>query len=192
VIQAINERDVSAMEWRVCPRFSMYEVSECGDLRRANRGRSTSNGTRIRGSIDTDGYLRYAIIDDEGKRAPVTAYRLVAEAFVGPQPSPRHEVAHNNGSRTSCYFRDLRWATRQQNAGDQLAHGTVQRGENNSHHKITEADVLFIRAEYRAIKASHGARSVSELDRRFGLCRAQIIRIAKGQAWSHIPMENVA
>lgn len=192
MIQSATERDVAAMEWRVCPRFSMYEVSECGDLRRANRNRPTSNGTRIRGSIDSDGYLRYAITDNEGKRAPVTAYRLVAEAFIGPQPSPQHEVAHNNGSRISCYFRDLRWATRQQNASDQQAHGTAQKGENNGHHKITGADVLFIRAEYRAIKASRGARSVSELDVRFGLCRAQIIRIAKGQAWSHIPMENVA
>jgi hypothetical protein len=188
----VTERDVSAMEWRVCPRFSRYEVSECGDLRRANRGRASSNGTRIRGSIDTDGYLRYAITDDNGKRAPVTAYRLVAEAFIGPQPSPDHEVAHNNGSRISCYFRDLIWATRRQNAEDQLIHGTAQRGENNNRHKISDADVLTIRAEYRAIKASRGERSVSELEARFGICRTQIIRIAKGYAWSHIPMENVA
>lgn len=186
----VTERNVSAMEWRVCPRFPRYEVSECGDLRRSNRERG--NGSRIKGSIDVDGYLRYAVVDAEGKRAPVTAYRLVAEAFIGPQPSQEHEVAHNNGSRISCYFRDLRWATRKQNADDQRVHETVQQGVKNGHHKVTEADVRVIRSEYRAIKASRGARRVGELDQRFGLCRGQIIRIAKGEAWSHIPMENVA
>ena len=90
------------------------------------------------------------------------------------------------------FFRDLRWATRRENASDQQAHGTAPQGEKNGRHKITEDDVRFIRAEYRAIKYSRGARSVSELEDRFGLCRAQIIRIAKGQAWTNIPMENVA
>lgn len=189
-LKSMSERDVTCMEWRVCPRFPLYEVSECGDLRRANRDRG--NGTRIKGSIDTDGYLRYAITDAAGKRAGVTAYRLVAEAFIGPQPSAAHEVAHNNGSRISCYFRDLRWATRRQNANDQRTHETAPQGEKNGHHKITEDDVRFIRSEYRAIKGSRGARRVAELDERFGLCRAQIIRIATGAAWSHIPMENVA
>lgn len=189
-MRSVTSRDVSAMEWRLCPRFPGYEVSECGDLRRANRSRA--NGTRIKGSIDLDGYLRYVITDNDGKRAGVTAYRLVAEAFIGPQPSPAHEVAHNNGSRISCYFRDLRWATRKQNAADQQIHKTAPKGVKNGHHKITEEDVRFIRSEYRAIKESRGARSVAELDHRFGLCRAQIIRIAKGLAWSHIPMERAA
>jgi hypothetical protein len=189
-VQSIQDRDLSAMEWRVCPRFPRYEISECGDLRRSNRDRG--NGSRIKGSIDCDGYLRYAVTDANGKRAPVTAYRLVAEAFIGPQPTPAHEVAHNNGSRISCYFRDLRWATRLENAADQRVHETSPQGVKNGHHKITEDDVRIIRAEYRAIKASRGLRRVGELDERFGLCRGHIINIAKGVAWSHIPMEDAA
>ncbi|MCR6734463.1 MAG: HNH endonuclease [Afipia sp.] len=139
-----------------------------------------------------DGYLRYALFDASGAKRLISGHRLVAEAFIGPAPSPAHEVAHSNGSRVSCYFRDLRWATRRENASDQLVHETTPQGEKNGHHKITEDDVRFIRSEYRAIKNSRGARRVSELDERFGLCRQQIIRIATGIAWSHIPMENVA
>lgn len=192
MIRSVTQRDATTMEWRQIVGFPNYEVSECGDVRRCAPSKTRRNGWQLRGYMDPDGYLRYVLRDSDGVKRHVIAHRIVAEAFIGPAPSPDHEVAHNNGSRVSCYWRDIRWATRQQNASDQIVHGTVQQGESNGHHKITEADVRFIRTEYRLIKASRGARSVSELDRRFGLSRAQIIRIARGQAWSHIPMENVA
>lgn len=188
----VKTRDVSAMQWKSCVGFPDYEVSECGDVRRAKGSRTRKNGWQLRGFMDMDGYLRYALVDACGVKRAVSGHRLVAEAFLGPAPSAAHEVAHNNGSRVSCYFRDLRWATRRENAGDQLTHETTPQGEKNGHHKITEDDVRFIRSEYRSIKNSRGARRVSELDERFGLCRAQIIRIATGVAWSHIPMEKVA
>jgi hypothetical protein len=192
MLRSVTERDVSEMEWRPIVGFPNYEVSECGDIRRLVPSRTRRNGWQLRGHMDADGYLRYALRDAVGVKRQLIAHRIVAEAFIGPAPSSAHEVAHNNGSRVSCYWRDLRWATRLQNASDQQVHGTAQKGERNSRHKITEDDVRFIRSEYRAIKDSRGARSVAELDLRFGLCRAQIIRVANGQAWSHISMEKIA
>jgi hypothetical protein len=35
----------------------------------------------------------------------------VAEAFIGPQPSPRHQVAHYDGVRDNNHYSNLRWAT---------------------------------------------------------------------------------
>ncbi|MES2030868.1 MAG: NUMOD4 domain-containing protein [Pseudomonadota bacterium] len=192
MIRSVTERDVTNMEWRQCVGFPAYEVSECGDVRRIQNSRTRKNGWRLRGFIDVDGYLRYALLDAAGSKRLISAHRLVADAFLGPAPSPDHEIAHNNGSRVSCYFRDLRWATRLQNDSDRQIHGTSPKGERNPRAKITEADVHFIRSEYRAIKHSQGARSVTELEAKFGLHRATIIQIAKGQSWSHIPMENVA
>ncbi len=192
MIKPVTERDVSAMEWRQCVGFPAYEVSECGDVRRIQNSRTRKSGWRLRGFIDVDGYLRYALFDSSGSKRLISAHRLVVEAFIGPAPSPDHEIAHNNGSRVSCFFRDLRWATRLQNDNDREIHDTLPQGERNPKAKITEADVRFIRSEYRAIKHSQGARSVTELTARFGLCQAQIVRIAKGHAWSHIPMEKAA
>jgi len=183
------ERDIHSMEWRICERFPDYSVSECGDLRKTEPKKNLGY-TRLRGTIDADGYLRYKIMDCYGVKHTVTAYRLVAEAFIGPPPSPRHEVAHNNGSRISCYFRDLRWATRKENDDDRLIHGTdLSRGEKNPRAKITEADVIDIRAAYRAIKLGSSNQTIQELRARYGLCAATIIRIAKGDSWAHIPLE---
>lgn len=191
-ISVAMERDTVNMEWRSCVDFPDYEVSECGDVRRTVGSRTRRKGWRLRGFIDQDGYLRYALLRADGSKYHAIAHRLVAEAFIGPPPSEKHEVAHNNGSRISCYFRDLRWATRKENDSDRIVHGTVCVGEKNPRAKITENDVRVIRAEYRAIKESRGARSVSELERRYGLHRATIISIAKGESWSHIPMERSA
>lgn len=186
------ENDIVVMEWRQCIGFPAYEVSECGDIRRIQNSRTRKHGFRSRGFIDMDGYLRYALLDAEGGKHLAIAHRLVAEAFIGPAPTSDHEVAHNNGSRVSCYFRDLRWATRIQNDADRQVHDTSPKGERNPRAKITEEDVHFIRSEYRAIKHSQGTRRVAELENRFGLHRKTIINIARGNSWSHIPMEKVA
>jgi NUMOD4 motif len=181
-----------SMEWRPCVGFPAYEVSECGDVRRIQDSKTRKKGWRLRGFIDIDGYLRYAMLDTAGVKYQTTGHRLVAEAFLGPAPSPDHEVAHNNGSRVSCHARDLRWATRFENNADRQVHDTAPKGERNPRATITESDVLTIRAEYRAIKMSRGERKVVELEARYGLCRATIIRIAKGQSWAHVPMERAA
>lgn len=180
---------VEPMEWRLVPGWPRYEVSECGDLRSA-RPDAKGRRRRFRGYVDIDGYLRYALRRGDGSATGVPAHRLVAEAFIGPAPSPRHEVAHCNGSRVACHYKLLRWALRRENHADIQAHETSLKGERNGRAKITEADVRAIRREYRRIKAPGSGRSVAELDDRFGLCRATIIDIAKGNSWRHVPFEE--
>lgn len=182
--------EVYQMEWRVCARFPDFEVSEWGDLRRVVAAPHRSIGDRPRGFIDGDGYLRYALENADGERVTASAYRLVAEAFIGPAPSDKHEVAHRNGSRACAHHSELRWATRLENHHDMVVHGTAPSvGERNPKAKITEADVVSIRREYRDIKNSRGARKVSELEDKYGLHRATVIGIARGKSWKHIPME---
>ena len=178
------------MEWRTCCGFLDYEVSDCGDLRRLTDSATRKRGWRPRGYINLDGYLTYCLFDDEGRKRPVTAHSLVANAFLGPPPSPDHEVAHENGSRVLCDYRNLRWATRQENHSDIQVHGTALKGERNGRAKLTEGDVIEIRRSYREIKASEGERKVTELDQRYGLARATLINIALGRSWKHVPMER--
>lgn len=177
------------MEWRACARYPGYEVSEYGDVRRIQEPHRRKGG-RLRGFIDCDGYLRYALTSPDGKTG-VLAHRLVAEAFIGPAPTPKHEVAHNSGSRVSCYHRDLRWATRAENDADTNTHGTTRIGERNGRAKITEADVDFIRREYRRVKHDRVPGGLIALERRYRLHRATIIDIAMGRSWTHLPMPHV-
>lgn len=181
------------MQWRSCPRFPGFEVSEWGDLRRSVAVHGGSVGQRLRGHIDSDGYLRYVLLNAEGNKEAVSVHRLVAEAFIGPAPSPKHEVAHNNGSRVCAFHGELRWATRKENHADTFVHGTTPGvGERNPKAKITEDDVIRIRREYRAIKNRLDPRRVKDLAASYGLNHATIISIAKGKSWSHIPMEIAA
>lgn len=170
------------LRWATCPRFPNYEVSECGDLRRAGVG------TRIKGYITCDGYIAYRIRGLDGARCEATAHTLVLEAFVGPRPSPTHQGAHCDGSRLNNSFANLRWATPSENQGDRARHGTNPAGERNGRAKICASDVRLIRSEYRRIKASGRSRSVTELEEKFGLHRATIVSIATGRSWRHIPM----
>lgn len=172
------------MEWRECPRFPDYEVSECGDVRRKKDAPIHQSGRRLKGVVDPDGYIHYTLRTPSGGSSSATAHRLVAEAFLGPPPSPNHEVAHRNGSRLLNVPSNLRWSTSLQNQRDRIDHGTDPKGQRNGRARITDDDVRYIRRRYRELKLSR--QPVAELDRKFGLTRSQIIRIAKREAWRHV------
>jgi hypothetical protein len=177
-------KEVSQMEWRVCIDFPDYEVSECGDVRRATDSKTRKAGWRPRGFIDQDGYLKYALLDGSGGKRSIYAHRLVAVAFIGPAPSENHEVAHNNGSRVSNHFSNLRWATRLENAGDMEIHETRMGGAKNPNAKLSEEDVRAIRSAYRAIKDGETEGKVSDLARSYGIHHATLVHIAKGRSWA--------
>lgn len=164
------------LEWRVCPRFPGHQVSDCGDLR-------ILGGRRLRGYINADGYIAYSI-KSGGAKVTVRAHTLVAEAFLGHRPSDRHEIAHRNGSRLLNTPTNLRWALRKENSDDRYRHGTHVKGCRNGRARLTDDDVRFIRSRYREIKDQRG--DVSELDRRFGISRSQVCRIAQFKAWAHV------
>lgn len=169
-----ENKAVNSLVWKPCPRFDGYDVSCFGDLR-------SRSGKRLKGYITCDGYIAYRIGKTE-----VTAHVLVLEAFVGMRPSETHQGAHNDGSRLHNHPDNLRWATPLENQQDRKVHRTSSQGEGNGRAKITDEDVVFIRSEYRNIKASRGKRKVTELEERFGLHRATIVDIAMGRTWQHV------
>ena len=173
------------MRWSLCVGASGFEVSDYGDVRRAETEK------RIKGYITCDGYIAYRLTCDDGVRHEMKGHILVAEAFIGPKPSPEMQVAHNNGSRLFNHPDNLRWATSLSNHDDRRKHNTTPIGERNPRAKISEADVISIRSEYREIKSAGKSRSVTELENKYRLHRATIVDIAMGRTWSHIPMGTV-
>lgn len=88
----------------------------------------------------------YGEIYADGKM--INAHRRMCELRHGPPPTPKHEAAHSCGKgHLGCVNGShLRWATPAQNQADRLIHGTHKRGERQWMAKLTEADVLAIRA----------------------------------------------
>lgn len=75
---------------------------------------------------DDDGYVHVTLSKD-GKTARRAVHRLVAEAFLGPRPTKRHQVAHWDGDPGNNKLSNLRWATPVENFGDRLRHGKAPR-----------------------------------------------------------------
>ena len=108
-----------------------------------------------------------------------TVSRLACEETYGQAPSPSHEAAHScGGGHLGCVNpKHLRWATRSENQGDRVHHGTDSRGEKSATAKLSEGDV-------REIISS--ALPIAELSERFGVSQSQISRVRNGQQWAHV------
>jgi hypothetical protein len=136
----------------------MYSVSNFGRVRSEARAVVYVNGKTqtvreriLRAATKKSGHKSVMFYRD-AKQKRLHVHRLVALAFIGPQPSPLHEVAHNDGNPSNNARGNLRWATRSSNHMDKVAHGTHNRGDQHPNHKITDAQVRSIRADSRHAK----------------------------------------
>ena len=93
-------------EWRPFPGDTRYEVCSLGAVR------NTRTGHVLKPWLAGYGYW-YVQLGAKGLKTGI--HRLVALTFLGPPPSPLHEVAHSDGNRHNNAITNLRWATHAQN-----------------------------------------------------------------------------
>jgi predicted transcriptional regulator YheO len=100
-------------------------------------------------------------------------HRLVAAAFVGDQPSKKHEVAHNDGDRLNNVSSNLRWVLHTENMQDRDRHGTTATGSRNG--KFKHPDTTVVRV--RELQASGlGSRRISKM---LGMSRGTVYSYMK-------------
>ena len=118
----------------------------------------------------------YGLIQDNGKLARTS--RIMCKLRHGEPPTPKHEAAHNCGKgHLGCVNpQHLQWKTAKENSADKLIHGTSQRGEKHGGAKLTEADVI-------AIRAISGI-SQRMIAKRYGVNQAQISLIIQHKRWA--------
>jgi hypothetical protein len=168
-------------EWRSIKRFPAYQASSFGRIRRAAPDRrGLGVGTVLAPRLGRAGYLLIGLLGPDHRQVTVTVHSVIADTFLGPRPSPAHEVAHNDGSRTNNAAGNLRWATRSENFADKHAHGTAATGERNPASKLTEADVREVR---RLRDLGNSLRSIAD---RFGVSRVAVRHIVNRSTWSHV------
>lgn len=108
-------------EWRDIPGYGgRYQVSSIGQVRSLHRKKERL--LRIQNHVN--GYKQITLRTADGGYVTPRVHQLVAVAFLGPKPSPDHEVCHNDGTRTNNVVENLRWGTRWENAQDKRLHGT--------------------------------------------------------------------
>lgn len=178
--------------WEPIPSFPDYAVSNLGHVKRVVPGKRNHACHTIKPWLGNHGYETVGLTKD-GAIHRRLIHRLVCEAFHGPAPDESFHVAHADGTRRNNRADNLRWATRSENMEDSRAHGTMAlgarhgrtvspernpRGEAHGHAKLTESDVLAIRAENNM-----SGRAVAG---QYGVSPATICLIRSRKIWSHI------
>lgn len=87
------------MKTKTIPGFSRYKISSSGVV--VNEG-----GKKLSG-YDTNGYCRFSLINDEGKRVGIDCHRLVALAWIGPIPKG-YWVNHEDGDKGNNHYKNLK------------------------------------------------------------------------------------
>lgn len=170
-------------EWRPIDGHPGYSVSSLGRVvSHPKPGRY--NFRILVASLNFEGYSTVNFCGENRR-----VHRLVCAAFVGPQPTSAHEVAHRDGTRANNVPSNLRWATRTNNQRDRKAHGTsrwseshplranperLARGEATPSAKLTEKEVAEI---FRSTLPG------STLSRAYDVTPAAIHAIRNGKNW---------
>lgn len=163
-----------------------YEVSNLGRVRsldrktyRRNRGGTLceriERGKLLATPPNALGYPRVHL-SKEGVRWKTAVHILVCEAFHGPRP-PGTEAAHKDSDPTRALADNLRWDTPKGNSADRIGNGTSPVGERHPRARLTEADVLAIRAS-----AEPGA----VLAERYSIKQGTVYHIRAKRLWKHL------
>jgi hypothetical protein len=167
-------------EWRSIPSYPDYQVSSLGRVRRATPYRSTAVGRCLTLSEDKRTGHLVARMSIRGKLKGVGVHRLMAEAFHGPAPSPKHVAAHGDSNPKHNVPGNIRWATNKENMDDRIALGTAPIGMNNPNARLTDEEVLLIRSHLM-----FGERPAT-LSRIFNIPDTLVHNIKSRKLWRHL------
>lgn len=101
------------------------------------------------------GYFQVSLwVNGKGKTHFV--HQLVAMAFHGTRPSPRHHAAHRDGNKKNNTPANVQWITKEENEADKILHGTTNRGERNGSAKVSDEQAVEICNRARTLPRSTG------------------------------------
>lgn len=153
------------MTWAAIPGFDPFQVNEDGEVRRPGRvglvnGRPVGKPPKlVAQAVNEDGYREVRL---HGRRALV--HVLVARAFLGPPPSPKHVVDHKNGLRSDARLSNLRYLTGTENTQAGLS-----------------AKLDHRRAE--RIRRRYGKETQADIAAAEGVSQQTVSRVVRGKAW---------
>jgi hypothetical protein len=166
-----------AEEWRVIAFAPDYAVSSLGRVKRIKADSlGRGKGKMLKLPVGDAGYPCCSIHVDR-KQHHRRVYRLVADAFLGPKPTPKHEVRHLDGDHLNTRADNLAWGTSAENKADCLRHGTRSWGERRPMAKLTEQAVIEIRRSKEMQKS---------LAARYGVTQGLVSAVKLGKVWKHV------
>lgn len=104
----------------------------------------------------------------------------MALAFLGPKPSPLHQVAHLDGQRLNNHVSNLAWLLPIENNAHKDLHGTRLRGSQIHSAKLVEAQVVLIR---QALAVGIWQCVLAQT---YGVSDSTVSLIARAKTWRHV------
>lgn len=168
---------MTAEEWRSVEWDSRYEVSSRGRVRSyaSPSGGSYPDPHPLKLEVSRHGYYRVRLTR-RGESYKPLVHLIVAEAFLGSRPEGQ-VVRHKDGDKLNISADNLEYGTRSENEDDKLRHGTRVWGEKCHLSKLTEEQVIAIRAE---------VGSNAAIAKRYGVTRQLIWQIRTHRIWKWI------
>lgn len=155
-----------------------YLIGDHGDVISLDY-RHTGKPSKLASSLDSCGYPTvhlYSGGDDTAR----CIHRAVGEAFIA-NPENKPEINHLDGNKENNHVDNLEWVTSAQNNSHAGESDLMAKGEDHPHAKLSEEQVLEIRRLYAETDATQ-----YDLADRFGMSKAQIGSIVRGEKWSHV------
>ena len=121
-----------------------------------------------------NGYLSVNLYKN-GKYKHCYVHRLIAETFL-PNPNNYREVNHIDCNKHNNAVSNLEWCNRKSNLQHSYDNGLKRIGEKHGCHKLTEKQVVEIRA-------AHGKIPQIKLANKYGVKQCTISAIQCGRIW---------
>lgn len=161
--------------WRAIPEFSQYEASSLGRIRRITfYSRGHTEEMKNPGFIlkqylhNIDGYYTVILMRHK-KRHMMPVHKAVAYAFLGPKPSPIHQINHMNQLKSDNSSQNLEWCTPKENCWTGKRHPI----------KLFTKEVDEIRTHLKK------GTSVRTLSKRYGIHGRTVYRIKRFRSWKN-------
>ena len=177
--------------WKPVPGYeTLYEVSDLGRVKSLARtvyykskGRREVPERVLNPMVSKKrGNYPYVELWRDNRRKSRYVHALVLEAFVGPRPTPGHQVCHGDGNPGNNVLTNLRYGTRLDNAADTVKHGRTNRGEKAWNSKLDPEKVRALREEYAL-----GGQSQAEIAEKYGLkSGASVSLIVNRKHWAWV------
>jgi hypothetical protein len=158
------------------PGYASYSVTDDGRVW-SHRLRSGW----MKPGVDRNGYVRYSLIGDTGKRKGMYIHQLVALAYI-PNPENKPNVNHKDFNKSNNSVANLEWCTHLENVRHDWAGGNRRplRGNQTGPQKLNEQKVRRIR---NLAKLGLRQMDIAEI---IGVKQPTVSSVVVRRLWGHV------
>lgn len=179
----------TAVEWReINPDYIVSSEGQVMSRKHGTGSRKKGGLYALKPRLAGAGYRIVTICGDSGQIKRYV-HHLVAEAFLGPKPTPAHEINHKNGIKSDNRDVNLEWATKSQNQRhrfDVLKVNNIPRGEKAHNAVLTVEGVREIRASILR------GDNLSDIAARLRINKGTIANVSAGRNWAWLDAKENA